>query len=44
MPNTIFVSGATGTTGDATVRALLSRGANVIVGVRAASFGLMMPA
>jgi len=34
MSKTIFVSGATGTTGGATVRALLAMGANVVAGVR----------
>ncbi len=34
MSKTIFVSGATGTTGSETVRALLARGARVIAGVR----------
>ena len=34
MSRTIFVSGATGTTGGATVRALLAKGANVVAGVR----------
>jgi len=33
MSKTIFVSGATGTTGGATVRALLAKGANVLAGV-----------
>jgi uncharacterized protein YbjT (DUF2867 family) len=34
MSETIFVSGATGTTGGATARALRARGAKVVVGVR----------
>lgn len=34
VTKTIFVSGATGTTGGATVRALLAKGATVIAGVR----------
>jgi uncharacterized protein YbjT (DUF2867 family) len=34
MSKTIFVSGATGTTGGATFQALLAMGANVVVGVR----------
>jgi uncharacterized protein YbjT (DUF2867 family) len=33
MSKTIFVSGATGTTGGATVRALLAKGAKVLAGV-----------
>jgi len=33
MTKTIFVSGATGTTGSATVRALLAKGARVVAGV-----------